>query len=171
MQFQGPTVRSAIKKAVASYGKPSVKPFGKPSSSTLNRPASLEGGYQGVQRDVCGRPVQTPSEQRRGAREDFRRNLNTMRSANWVDSDKYFHCVANCQATQRGSHGEREAQLLSNWREFRQNITPGEANDAAADQRANRDGREGARRNPCGSCNDICADHRPRSLPSMYWAE
>lgn len=53
-----------------------------------------------------------------GAVEDFVRNHFDMREANTIGGDKYFHCVANCQAAQRGSVGAATASFLSNLREW-----------------------------------------------------
>ena len=168
MQFQGPTVRSAISKAVSAHKSFAVNSLGKPDS--ISQPASLAGGFQGPQRFQCGRPIESEFRQRLGAQGDFARNWAYMHDADFIDGDKYFHCVANCQATQRGPAGEAEAVRLSDSREWIQDRLPGYNNDGVADQQANRDGRDGARANPCQSCDYICQEHRPFGLPQQYRA-
>jgi len=44
---------------------------------------------------------------------DFVHNYRAMRKANTIGADKYFHCPANCQASQRGSAGSATAELMS----------------------------------------------------------
>ena len=58
-----------------------------------------------------------------GAVGDFYKNYSDMRDKNVKNSDKYFHCMANCQASSRGPDGLSMAQNLSNLREsFDENI-------------------------------------------------
>ncbi len=40
-----------------------------------------------------------------GAFGDFARNYQNMRDANTIGGDKYFHCMANCQAARQGTIG------------------------------------------------------------------
>lgn len=41
---------------------------------------------------------------------DFLNNYMNMRNANTIGADKYFHCMANCQASQRGPGGQAAAR-------------------------------------------------------------
>lgn len=62
-----------------------------------------------------------------GGVDDFYRNKQTMIDANTKGVDKYYHCMANCEATQRGPGGEAAAKLLSVAREVRDfpiNVAP-----------------------------------------------
>ena len=99
----------------------------------------------------------------------FRKNYSDMRQANWIDSDKYFHCKANCEATKCGPCGYDQACLISNFREdFDQGIKGDPAAASAADQVANNFGRDGARKNPSMACSTTCASYRPPGLTSQY---
>jgi RHS repeat-associated protein len=54
---------------------------------------------------------------------DFIKNYRDTRLAITINSDKYFHCKANCESTQRGKGGKDAAECLSDAREwFDQNI-------------------------------------------------
>ncbi|MEN8722711.1 MAG: hypothetical protein ABF335_07460 [Alphaproteobacteria bacterium] len=99
-----------------------------------------------------------------GAAGDFAQNFIDMREANTVDADKYFHCKANCEATMRGPWGEKTAKELGDWRELYGRIKGDPPSDEAADQRANQDGRNGAKKYPSKSCSGICQKHRPNVL-------
>jgi RHS repeat-associated protein len=69
----------------------------------------------------------------------------------WVGQDKYFHCMANCQAAQKGMGGSAAAQCLSDGREwFDQKIKRDSAADSAADQLANMLGRSSGEMSPGG---------------------
>lgn len=45
-------------------------------------------------------------------------NYIDMRDANTRGADKYYHCMANCQAALRGQYEERQTKLISDAREF-----------------------------------------------------
>ena len=103
-----------------------------------------------------------------GAMGDFQRNYNDMRDANTIGGDKYFHCMANCQATRRGPAGESAACKISDTREWTdQNIKGDPASASLADQAANAIGRsEGlASSQPCSA---VCGGFRPNGLPARY---
>lgn len=101
---------------------------------------------------------------------DFFRNYGDMRDANTIGGDKYFHCKANCEATKRGDGGRDTASCISDTREWADQHWPKNdpASASAADQVANRHGRDGADNNPGKSCDQICSPFRPRGLPSRY---
>jgi hypothetical protein len=98
----------------------------------------------------------------------FLRNYNDMRRANWRNSDRYFHCKANCQAAQLGPLGVAAAEVLSNTREFFDQVTGDPPEASRTDQEANSGGRVGGMKNPNGSCQQICSGYRPRGLPAEY---
>jgi len=109
-----------------------------------------------------------------GAIGDFGANYVDMRQAWWKGADKYFHCKANCQAAQRGVEGQAVACIISDTREWwDQNVksyweprsTP---QDSAADQQANRYGRQQGSMNPGTPCEQSCAPFRPAGLPPQY---
>ncbi len=80
----------------------------------------------------------------------------------WGGQDKYFHCMANCEAAQKGMGGSAAAQCISNGREwFDQSIKGDSAADSAADQLANRLGRSSGQMSRTGSCSQICGSYRP----------
>lgn len=104
-----------------------------------------------------------------GGSGDFIRNYRDMRNANNISSDKYFHCKANCEATQRGKGGKDAARCISNAREwFDQNIKGDPASESAADQIANRYGRAQSIASPGDDCRQVCTPYRPNGLPSQY---
>jgi hypothetical protein len=107
--------------------------------------------------------------QRSGATLDFIRNYNDMKSANWKNSDKYFHCKANCEATRRGKFGESFACKLSDGRELwdQYGYKWDSAADSRADQAANAIGRSGAL-SSTQSCSAACVGFRPNGLPAAY---
>ena len=160
MEFRSPTLEGAIKKATAAYKTPKVKPASKPNSAAKRR----------VEEPSI--PEQSPTQQRIGAIQDFTRNFQNMRDANTRGADKYFHCVANCQATRRGPIGEQVARQLSNAREWSQWVENhfGDG-DEAADRAANQRGRNGARGNPGVSCHQVCRTEAPSWLSSRWYAD
>jgi RHS repeat-associated protein len=124
------------------------------------------------------RPPLPPSapEQAVGAVGDFVGNYVDMRSANTIGADKYFHCKASCDASQRGQTGEDTAEAVGDAREaFDAKVKGDSAAQCEADKAANQEGREaGAQsRDPDGgppsqSCSEACAQHRPSGLPRQY---
>jgi len=89
-----------------------------------------------------------------------------MRTANTIGADKYFHCKANCEATQRGSIGKSAACVISDGREaVDQYIKMDPASASAADQVANQAGRSGA---SSGACETVCGAFRPAGLSNGY---
>lgn len=141
-------------------------------------------GYSGMPPGVQGGPGQntTPSSpssisQIGGAISDFASNLYDLKygippyippsGASGVD--KYFHCKANCQATQRGSAGESTACTLSDFKEwYDQELKRFPPEDSAADQQANRYGRNQGSSNPNSSCSELCEKYRSSWLPPRY---
>lgn len=103
-----------------------------------------------------------------GAAGDFVRNFLNMREANTIGADKYFHCMANCQAAQRGSAGEATAAAISNLREASDQVRGTPADSSVPDQEANGQGRDGGRANPNVPCANICYTHRPNGLDPEY---
>jgi hypothetical protein len=95
--------------------------------------------------------------------DDFCRNYKDMTSKKTPGPDKFFHCRANCEATQRGPGGELAAQLIGYGREavdvvknvVKNGMTPAESiNDCRKDLEANRIGREAGRNGV--RCYDAC---------------
>lgn len=113
--------------------------------------------------------TQAASKGTGGAIGDFVRNYNDMRDANTIGADKYFHCKANCEATQRGGLGEATATGMSNLREWLDMNVKGDPKWASdQDQEANRFGREAAKKWPGQSCGTSCGPYRPKGLPPRY---
>ena len=133
-------------------------------------------GFGGMPPGVQGGPGQntTPSSpgsvsQVGGAVGDFWDNYQDMRQAGWKGADKYFHCKANCEASQRGSAGEATACKISDTREWwDQNVKGYPASDSAADQAANQFGRNQGSTSVGASCAQLCAPYRPAGLPAQY---
>lgn len=105
---------------------------------------------------------------------DFWRNYRDMRDANTIGGDKYFHCMANCQAASRGPVGEAMSKVISETRELVDQYVKGDSREECdADRAANQHGRDGADRNrprgqPAASCVNTCQSLRPRGLPPGY---
>lgn len=101
---------------------------------------------------------------------DFWRNYQNMRDANTVGADKYFNCMANCQAASRGPVGEGMSRVISETREiFDQRVKGDSSEQCEADRAANDQGRNGADRNrprgqPAASCISTCQSFRPNGL-------
>nr|XP_046244592.1 amyloid protein A-like [Scatophagus argus]XP_046244600.1 amyloid protein A-like [Scatophagus argus] len=98
-----------------------------------------------------------PAQAARGSR-DMLRAYRDMRKANWKNSDKYFHARGNYDAARRGPGGKWAAKVISDGREWVQQKMGHGASDSAADQIANRWGRNGGNPNV----------FRPKGLPSRY---
>jgi RHS repeat-associated protein len=93
---------------------------------------------------------------------DMWNTYQEMKKANTRNSDKYFHCLANCRATNRGEGGKYAAEQISDFREWYQE--PFDGKEACeADQKANRQGRKG------GNCAKTCEQFKPKWLPD--WVE
>ena len=91
---------------------------------------------------------------------EFLDNYNKMREANTIGADKYFHCLANCEAAKKGA--ARTAEILSGTREFLDEHIKGGSSEACdADQVANRCPKE-------QSCKEPCEQFRPKGLDAKY---
>ncbi|XP_016135929.1 serum amyloid A isoform X2 [Sinocyclocheilus grahami] len=93
-----------------------------------------------------------------GGAKDMLRSYQDMRKANWKNSDKYFHARGNYDAARRGPGGRWAAKVISDGREAIQGLSRRGNSDAAADQAANRWGRNGGDPNR----------YRPKGLPKKY---
>jgi len=101
-----------------------------------------------------------------GGAGDFLKNYNDMRDANTIGADKYFHCMANCEASKRGSGGEDAAIGISEAREwFDENIKGDSQCYCDEDRAANAQGRNCP---PEKSCKEQCKSLRPTGLDSRY---
>ena len=103
---------------------------------------------------------------------DFVDTYLEMRSADWKESDKYFHSKANYRAALRGDGGEYVAEKISNIREiWDQNVKGYPRWDSVADQKANFYGRSQGRyyRNLARpGYKNALPEYRPHNLPSQY---
>nr|WFK92923.1 serum amyloid protein [Tridacna crocea] len=87
------------------------------------------------------------------------RAYRDMRRANTIGADKYFHARGNYDAARHGLGGRHAARLISNIREGYQGALSGHGpEDTAADQEANRWGRNGGDPNR----------YRPNGLDDRY---
>ena len=88
---------------------------------------------------------------------DMWNNYERMKQRNFIDDDKYYHCMANCQATNEGSGGHAAAVVISWFRtDFWGRLTEPDWRD---DKKANCAGQQG------GDCNKTCAPFVPKSSP------
>jgi len=91
-------------------------------------------------------------------------NFRKMREGKIKNSDKYYHCMANCEATKLGPLGEAMAELISMLREALDLLKGDTSKDCVEDLDANEWGREGAKENPNENCNSICSKYLVRGI-------
>lgn len=101
-----------------------------------------------------------PISQFGGTIYDFGKNLINLKWNNkYKKSDKFHHCNANCEATQRGKTAENFAISLSNGKElFDQKWKRFPKYDSDEDQIANEYGRSQAKKHPHKKCINLCED-------------
>ncbi|QYU68227.1 hypothetical protein J4558_25925 [Leptolyngbya sp. 15MV] len=98
-----------------------------------------------------------------GAFSDFSNNYSDMRTANTIGADKFFHCMANCQAAQRGSLGSGIARVVSEGREFFDQYAKGDSQaECDADRFANGTGLSGGQSGR--PCVQVWSQFRPTGL-------
>ena len=92
-------------------------------------------------------------------------NYKRMEETKWVRGDKYYHCIANCEATNAGPGGAVAAKIISFLRtDVRSRIT--EPTDWKNDKVANTCGQQG------GNCDQTCAPFVPKyspGKPQFHW--
>lgn len=97
-----------------------------------------------------------------GAIGDFIENYFDLKDKQDGRWDKFHHCMANCEAAQRGVTGEKVAGDLSDGKERADQTIKGDTDAVCEeDQKANQHGRDYGRNNPGGSCSDGCAGFVP----------
>jgi RHS repeat-associated protein len=79
----------------------------------------------------------------------------------WAGQDAYFHCRANCEASQRGGGGIDVANCISDTREWVDQATGDSPEASARDQIANQFGRSQGGANSAGNCQVLCGKYRP----------
>ena len=92
-------------------------------------------------------------------------NYQQMVSAKARGTDRYFHCMANCQASKEGLGGRTAAQTISYVREIYGRIKGDPWYDTALDLAANESGRRCSVGVPC---TDRCRVWLPKSLPKGF---
>jgi len=89
---------------------------------------------------------------------DMWRNYRRMQARGWSGADKYYRCMANCQATNEGPGGAAAAIVISFLRtNVRSRWT--EPDDWRNDAKANKCGQQG------DDCEKLCAPFIPQSSP------
>jgi RHS repeat-associated protein len=79
----------------------------------------------------------------------------------WANQDKYFHCKANCEASNRGKAGESTATCLSDFREKTDQLMGDSESASAAAQIANKFGRSQGSKNININCQALCGKYKP----------
>ena len=98
-----------------------------------------------------------------GALGDFWGNYDDMLDANTIGADKFFHCMANCEAARRGISGAIVANVISELREITDEHIKGDPRSACDDdRRANDIGRTGG--TGCQPCSKVCGQFKPIGL-------
>jgi len=96
----------------------------------------------------------------------FLDNYDDMRDANTIGADKYFHCMANCEAAARGRADV--AETISDTREWvDENLKGDPASACSADQTANHHGRNSGADDK-DQCRQACSPYRPNGLNPQY---
>lgn len=104
------------------------------------------------------KPGALPDEQFLDAAIDMWRNFRRMQYRSWKGADKYYHCMATCQATNHGTGGAAAAKVISFFRtNVRSRFT--EPTDWKNDDKANKCGQKG------GNCDSLCSQFIPKSSP------
>ncbi len=103
-----------------------------------------------------------------GAIGDFVENYDNMRDANTMGADEYFHAKANCEAAQRGAAGVAVSIIISDGREVADRAKGDPSEASAADQVANRTGRDRGAAQPTADCRELVSDFRPNGLDPKY---
>jgi hypothetical protein len=90
-----------------------------------------------------------------------------MRQANWKQSDKYFHCKANCEAMKCPGVGKRTiSKIIGETREAVDMYCKGNSAEARnADREANEWGLIACEKT---DCKKHCSRYRPENLPAQY---
>ncbi|WP_415406214.1 hypothetical protein ACLHDG_10640 [Sulfurovum sp. CS9] len=101
--------------------------------------------------------------ERSKARYEMWRTYQEMKKADTIGIDKYFHCLANCRATNLGLEGKKVAQGISDFREWYQGYLGDTPEDCASDEAANQQGQKG------GNCVKTCEQFKLNWMPE--WVE
>jgi len=142
----------------------SVKDFQKDNDLKVDGVIKPDGP---TQKTIKERLKATP--QSIGAFKDFSRNYIDLKKTNIKDADKYFHCKANYEATQRGWRGNEIAIGLSDDKERLDRLKADHTRKAEeADQKANRYGRKAAKSGKFKNAQEACAIFRPEALDEKY---
>ena len=89
---------------------------------------------------------------------DMWKNYRRMEQRNWKGADKWYHCMANCQATNEGPGGAAAARVISFVRTDVMSRVR-EPGDWKNDDKANKCGQKG------GDCEKTCEHFVPPSSP------
>jgi len=91
-------------------------------------------------------------------------HANAMQKKNWIGSDKFYHCLAMCEAASLGEEQAAIASLAGELRELNQQYRRGDPQaECDADRAANASGiKAGLRGN---SCPSACDTYRPLGMP------
>lgn len=93
-------------------------------------------------------------------------NYNDMRDANTIGADKYFHCMANCEAAAGGRADV--AETISDGREWvDESLKSDPASACSADRAANRHGRNSEADGEY-QWRQPCSTYRPNGLSPRY---
>jgi len=87
------------------------------------------------------------------------RTYQEMKKADTIGIDKYFHCLANCRASNLGKSGKDIAKSISDFREWYQGYLGDSPEDCASDEEANKQGRKG------GNCVKTCEQFKLKWMP------
>ena len=141
-----------------------IKDFQKDNELKVDGIIKPDGPTQKTIKNKLNSTVQTTE-----AFKDFVKNWWDMRKDATIDGDKYFHCKANFEATQRGWAGKNTAEVLSDGRELYGQFIKGDPpEDKSADQKANLYGREAALSGKYNSAKEACSIFRVNGINDKY---
>jgi RHS repeat-associated protein len=101
-----------------------------------------------------------------GGTSDFWNNYWLMREANTIGADKYFHCMANCEATKRGPGGADAASFIGEGREVFDHYIKRDSPQACNEDRAAN--RTGQKTLFTESCQETCGGYRVPGLNPRF---
>lgn len=97
-------------------------------------------------------------------REILYRHANEMQAKNWIGADKFYHCMAMCEAASLGEEEAAIAGMAGEARELNQQYRRGDSKEECdADRAANAAGQKAGRAGQV--CSTACDGYKPLGMP------
>jgi len=108
-----------------------------------------------------GRPPRFPVDV---VREILYRHANEMQAKNWIGADKFYHCMAMCEAASLGEEEAAIAGMAGEARELNQHYRHGDSKEECdADRAANAAGLKAGLTGQV--CSTACSGYKPPGMP------